>query len=43
MPGFADELPPGWGVWLLPDPDVPRAPMSSGSVNSASARTLALP
>jgi hypothetical protein len=20
MPGFADELPPGWGVWLVPDP-----------------------
>jgi hypothetical protein len=20
MPGFAGELPPGWGVWLVPDP-----------------------
>jgi hypothetical protein len=20
MPGFADQLPPGWGVWLVPDP-----------------------
>jgi hypothetical protein len=20
MPGFASELPPGWGVWLVPDP-----------------------
>jgi len=20
MPGFADRLPPGWGVWLVPDP-----------------------
>jgi hypothetical protein len=21
MPGFAGQLPPGWGVWLVPDPD----------------------
>src|SRR5579862_8384719 len=20
MPGFADQLPPGWGAWLVPDP-----------------------
>jgi hypothetical protein len=21
MPGFAGQLPPGWGVWLVPDPE----------------------
>jgi hypothetical protein len=21
MPGFAEQIPPGWGVWLVPDPE----------------------
>ena len=35
MPGFAAPLPPGWGVWLLPDPARTRAVRAARRANEA--------